>query len=1477
MAKKAAAIKARPKKPVKATAPKKPAASTSKKAAAKTTKTTKATKTATAKKTSTPSSRSRSNVRPNARSTLFGKIADDWIERYDEDAELATLDLVNLIVEGGGGDALTLANFQDSFEEGAEDTCDADDAAHFPLDNKRTKALYGVFTEFMNTLTLKCQNSILYDEYLLEMLVQWSMQLSEAKARGVRYATVLTCIHITGALVHICADLKRELNLTSRQVAAEPASSTSERLRTLKENQGQLASRLKTLETMIETKFFKKVFQVRSRDLLPEIRGLCLAPLPGWIFEHPSLLLAGDYLRYLGWGLNDAAVDVRMTAIKGLITLYTSDEHITQLDTFTQKFKERVVSIASSDKVVAICVEAIQLVGIMARHELLDAPLIERVTAGYLIDNAQISRASGELIYQTLLKEADEQVASTKTTLARRNELREQQLMDVLDYLYTKSTAPEVPFYLVAALWEHAETFFTDWEFFVRFLQDVEEKDIDARQLVTIAKIISAAVKIATDAKPNVFKEQPKASKTTAAAKSEEPKTDIATHFLPVLPELLGQHKANSAFCEHIIEIAQAFNLETYISLRLQPKFGELLDAVKEIFLQDPHESLTDAVVTTLATISNGPPQLESVFKYVLLEISNGLLTAIRQATTDFEIVDKDDAKATDDILFAISVNLQKIDFLGRLFPLSAVDLHPIILPLIDGRVGSKAIEASEPRERIIMLASTCTSQLIMWEMANEVPEDTSSMAPLSDVNSTLVHIFYQFVHRMNILLESSRSSYALKHFAYKTLVEVLVLFSPRLDKTVLHIYALHVPKSYMLLEKTAPYLFEQENNKILEEIATKLMNDEEAEREREIERKKKNKSKKKKRPTRKQKKPVKGRGKKQKVATSESENEDNDEEEEEEEDEEEDGDDEDDDKGQTSEATTSESETERSDRDKKSSSRKKQKFVVEKDANGLLGKSGEKRMQDIVVATVQAIQCRILSTEMVGVILKQVAMSPGIRVVEIIREYAHQLKSQVRTARDESAFILSALKEFYLLAVSCDDDYLKQHMFERLNGLLDWLCVEFMRKNSLGWVFKDGLKFFFGKDQEDPENPEFLECVSFIIPKLSREEALTISPALLKLVDNNGNDHHVLSLKHQFRLVPESLDIERRDKQQQTIDLPQDISAPYGGLVFSSENHLTALRMNGDYNQPILKDQLPQSLTTLEFGSSFDQAIAPDTLPQSLSTIIFGQDYKQPLQPGSLPQSLTNLSFGACYNQQLVVGSLPKSLESLSFDYFYNQPILPHTLPQSLQSLTFGFRFNPFQPFSPGSLPQSLTTLDLGDSFDQPIDPGVLNQSLKSLTLGDAFNQKLEIGSLPRSLEILVFSDRFNTVIEPGVLPDSLLKLNLGTMDLFPSSLHTLISHRSDQSLLHALPNSIRHLELNVKVSEKPIEPGTLPSQLEYLYFGSRFNHEILPNSLPQTLKTNLAPLRCIGGDYLLTEEIQICHVTSLQSMFNSIDGSYK
>lgn len=114
------------------------------------------------------------------------------------------------------------------------------------------------------------------------------------------------------------------------------------------------------------------VFVHRYRDSDPIIRADCVAALGIWSVRYSAHFLEGSNLRYLGWVLSDKATVVRHEAVKSIHGLYSKKDYIVSLHPFTERFKPRLIEMATRDIDLPTRVAVIQLL-----HTIDDQGLLE--------------------------------------------------------------------------------------------------------------------------------------------------------------------------------------------------------------------------------------------------------------------------------------------------------------------------------------------------------------------------------------------------------------------------------------------------------------------------------------------------------------------------------------------------------------------------------------------------------------------------------------------------------------------------------------------------------------------------------------------------------------------------------------------------------------------------------------------------------------------------------------------------------------------------------------------------------------------------------------------------------------------------------------------------------------------------------------------------------------------------------------------
>uniref|UniRef100_A0A8C3C4J8 SCD domain-containing protein n=1 Tax=Cairina moschata TaxID=8855 RepID=A0A8C3C4J8_CAIMO len=75
------------------------------------------------------------------------------------------------------------------------------------------------------------------------------------------------------------------------------------------------------------------------RDVVPDVRALCMEELGTWMCSFPASFLTDSHLKYLGWTLHDKQGEVRLRCVRALRGLYARQDTAAHMELFTGRFK----------------------------------------------------------------------------------------------------------------------------------------------------------------------------------------------------------------------------------------------------------------------------------------------------------------------------------------------------------------------------------------------------------------------------------------------------------------------------------------------------------------------------------------------------------------------------------------------------------------------------------------------------------------------------------------------------------------------------------------------------------------------------------------------------------------------------------------------------------------------------------------------------------------------------------------------------------------------------------------------------------------------------------------------------------------------------------------------------------------------------------------------------------------------------------
>ncbi|KAH6636778.1 hypothetical protein F5144DRAFT_488261 [Chaetomium tenue] len=328
---------------------------------------------------------------------LPDKVATEWYHKYQEDDAAAVTDLVNCILLSAGCDQQVtqddirdpencsnrLADLQNVYtEEGITD---------YPLISKAksTKSFRDLLIGFFRSLvTVLHETDVLYkDSTLMENIARWVASMSSSTLRPFRHTATTVALAMEAALVEVARKLDDRITKMTQQVDAEKGrkGKNKDRLAVIQKNLDEAEQNRQLCQEQV-TDFFETVFVHRYRDIDAKIRTECVEALGTWIWFLPTFFEKPEYLRYLGWMLSDITSQTRQEVLKQLARILKRDAE--KLGHFIDRFRPRLVEMATKDADVGVRVVAISVIQILKDTGMLEPDEIDSI--GRLIFDSEL-------------------------------------------------------------------------------------------------------------------------------------------------------------------------------------------------------------------------------------------------------------------------------------------------------------------------------------------------------------------------------------------------------------------------------------------------------------------------------------------------------------------------------------------------------------------------------------------------------------------------------------------------------------------------------------------------------------------------------------------------------------------------------------------------------------------------------------------------------------------------------------------------------------------------------------------------------------------------------------------------------------------------------------------------------------------------------------------------------------------------------
>uniref|UniRef100_A0A8B9HJ77 Cohesin subunit SA n=1 Tax=Astyanax mexicanus TaxID=7994 RepID=A0A8B9HJ77_ASTMX len=540
-------------------------------------------------------------------------VVDDWIESYKQDRDMALLDLINFFIQCSGckgtvriemfrnmQNAEIIRKMTEEFDE---------DSGDYPLTiaGPQWKKFRYNFCEFIGVLIRQCQYSIIYDEYMMDTVISLLTGLSDSQVRAFRHTSTLAAMKLMTALVNVALNLSINQDNTQRQYEAErnkvAGKRATDKLELLLEKRKELQENQDEIENMMNS-IFKGIFVHRYRDAIAEIRAICIEEIGVWMKLYSDAFLNDSYLKYVGWTLHDRVREVRLKCLKALQTLYTNRGLFPKLELFTNRFKDRIVSM-TLDKEYDVAVEAIRLVTLIL-HGSEDALSNEDCENVYhLVYSAHrpVAVAAGEFLHRNRHDpQAEEALAKRRGRNSPNGNL-----IRMLVLFFLESELHEHAAYLVDSLWDSSQELLKDWDCMIELLLEEPvqgEEVLGDRHESALIELMVCTIRQAAEAHPPVGRGTGKRVLTAKEKKTQvDDKNKLTEHFIIALPMLLSKYQADAEKVANLLQIPQYFDLEVYSSGRMEKHLDALLKQIRVVVEKHTETEVLEACSKTYSIL----------------------------------------------------------------------------------------------------------------------------------------------------------------------------------------------------------------------------------------------------------------------------------------------------------------------------------------------------------------------------------------------------------------------------------------------------------------------------------------------------------------------------------------------------------------------------------------------------------------------------------------------------------------------------------------------------------------------------------------------------------------------------------------------------------------------------------------------------------------------------------------------------------
>ncbi|XP_078284314.1 cohesin subunit SA-1 [Rhinoraja longicauda] len=708
-------------------------------------------------------------------------LVDEWLELYKQDREAGLLELLNFFIHCCGckgviasemfqklQNAEIIRKMTEEFDEESGD---------YPLSmaGPMWKKFRQNFCEFIAVLVRQCQYNVIYDEYMMDTVISLLTGLSDSQVRAFRHTSTLAAMKLMTALVDVALNLRVHQDNNQRQYDNErnkaAGKRANDRLEMLLQKSKEMLQNQEEVENMMNA-IFKGVFVHRYRDLIAEIRAVCMEEIGVWMKRYSDSFLNDSYLKYVGWMLHDKQREVRLKCLKSLRHLYESKEISQKLELFTNRFKDRMVSMVL-DMDYDVAVEAVGLLTLILQNteDVLSNEECECVYPLVYASHRPTAAAAGYFVYVKLRRHYDATLEET-TAKERGRRSANGEFIKLLLAFFLESELHEHCAYLVDSLWNHAGSVLKDWEGMTELLLEEigdDEEGLTDQEESALIELMVCSMRQAVEVHPPIGRLSGKKLLTAKEKKLQmDDRARLTEHLIVIIPQLLAKYSADAEKVANLLLIPGFFDLDIYSSKRQEKYLDLLLKQIRDVVEKHTGMEVLEACSRAYYTLCNEDYTIRNRVDIARSQIIDTLVGIFTHSAEDLlhEVGETDE-----DNLYTVASSLKRIAVLYNAHDLSRWELFDNCCRILE-----RGIDVGDLSEQIIVQALLCVHFHVLWRLAlvSDYPVTKEQLIALRKQRNMVLRACQHGLSNI-----SSR----VREQSFTLLCDLLVIFSAQMTK----------------------------------------------------------------------------------------------------------------------------------------------------------------------------------------------------------------------------------------------------------------------------------------------------------------------------------------------------------------------------------------------------------------------------------------------------------------------------------------------------------------------------------------------------------------------------------------------------------------------------------------------------------------------------------------------------------------------